>query len=231
MNLNTPKFSAVPRRKLVDQVLEQLHDALDHHYRPGDRMPTEPELMEMLGVGRSTIREAVKILVHAGMLEVRQGDGTYVRSRPSDSDSLEQRLLRAETVHITEVRSMMDAQAARLASERRTDTDLERMKQLLEERKKALEVGNYAAYVDYDVEFHCSIAEASHNPVLIDLYRAFCSALRGELSHLIVDTQHYEDRSELHEQLLQAIANRDADTAIRLSLANLEPQGGRRNSK
>ncbi|WP_268625514.1 FadR/GntR family transcriptional regulator [Paenibacillus alvei] len=231
MNLNTPKFSAVPRRKLVDQVLEQLHDALDYHYRPGDRMPTEPELMEMLGVGRSTIREAVKILVHAGVLEVRQGDGTYVRSRPSDSDSLEQRLLRAETVHITEVRSMMDAQAARLASERRTDTELERMKQLLEERKKALEVGNYAAYVDYDVEFHCSIAEASHNPVLIDLYRAFCSALRGELSHLIVDTQHYEDRSELHDQLLQAIANRDADTAVRLSLANLEPQGSRRNSK
>ncbi|BFH66130.1 MAG: FadR/GntR family transcriptional regulator [Paenibacillus dendritiformis] len=227
MNLNTPKFTAVPRRKLVDQVLEQLHDALVSHYRPGDRMPAEPELMEMFGVGRSTVREAVKILVHAGVLEVRQGDGTYVRSLPSDAGSLEQRLLRAETEHIREIRSMMDAQAARLAAERRTDQDLRRMKRLLEERKKALEAGNYASYVDYDVEFHCSIAEASQNPLLLDLYRAFSNALRGELSHLIVGTKHYEDRSELHDQLYQAIAARDADTAVRLSLANLAPQGRR----
>lgn len=223
MNLSTPKFTAVTRRKLVDQVLEQLHDVLALHYRPGDRMPTEPELMELFGVGRSTVREAVKILVHAGVLEVRQGDGTYVRSLPSDAGSLEQRLLRAETAHVNEVRSMLDAQVARLAAERRTDEDLRRMKRLLKERNEALEAGNYASYVDIDVEFHCSIAQASQNDLLLDLYRTFCNALRGELSHLILDTKHYEDRSELHDQLYQAIAARDADAAVRLSLANLSP--------
>ncbi|UWS64056.1 FCD domain-containing protein [Bacillus paralicheniformis] len=106
-------------------------------------------------------------------------------------------------------------------AERRTDGDLRRMKRLLEERNKALEAGNYASFVDIDVEFHCSIAQASQNDLLLDLYRTFCNALRGELSHLILDTKHYEDRSELHNQLYQAIAARDADAAVRLSLANL----------
>ncbi|BFH17609.1 hypothetical protein J6TS7_18210 [Paenibacillus dendritiformis] len=112
-----------------------------------------------------------------------------------------------------------------MAAERRTDGDLRGMKRLLEERKKALETGNYASQVDFDAEFHCSIAEASQNPLLLDLFRAFSNALRGELSHLIVGTKHYENRSELHEQLYQALSARDADTAVRVSLANLAPQG------
>jgi GntR family transcriptional regulator, transcriptional repressor for pyruvate dehydrogenase complex len=75
-------FKNVQQRKLGDQVIQQLQEKISlGELKPGDKIPTEAELMSMFGVGRSTIREAVRVLVNAGLLEVRQGDGTYVLDR------------------------------------------------------------------------------------------------------------------------------------------------------
>ncbi|PFR69670.1 GntR family transcriptional regulator, partial [Bacillus cereus] len=104
--------------------------------------PTEPQLMEELGVGRSTLRESIKILVHAGILEVRQGQGTRIVSLNTTQDSFEKRLQAANIYHVYEARNMLDKEVAMLAAQRRTDEDLLYLKGHLRKRKNALQEGN-----------------------------------------------------------------------------------------
>ena len=75
-------LKSVPRQQVVDGVIAQLEAQIEAGaFAVGDRLPTEPELMAQLGVGRSTVREAVRALAHVGLVEVRQGAGTFVRAR------------------------------------------------------------------------------------------------------------------------------------------------------
>ncbi|TPF16976.1 FadR/GntR family transcriptional regulator [Priestia megaterium] len=224
MNIhNKQSFSKVPRRKLVDEVLEQLQTKIfSGQYQVGDQLPTEPQLMEELGVGRSTLREAVKILVHANVLEVKQGKGTRIKSLSFTQDSFETRLQTADIDHIYEAREMLDLQVAMLAAQRRTDEDLLKMKGHLDKRKKELEKGNYAEYIDADIQFHLSIAEASKNNVLMDLYQSFVPVLRHTLSQLILKTVDYKDNSAIHENLFTAILNGDTEQAKKYAGQNLE---------
>lgn len=224
MNINNKQsFSKVPRRKLVDEVLEQLqHKIFSGQYQVGDQLPTEPQLMDELGVGRSTLREAVKILVHANILEVKQGKGTRIKSLNFTQDSFEVRLQHADMDHIYEAREMLDLQVAILAANRRTQEDLLKMKGHLDKRKKELEKGNYAEYIDADIKFHLSIAEASKNMVLLDLYQSFVPILRHTLSQLILKTVDYKDNSIIHEKLFTAILNQDIEKAKEYAIQNLE---------
>ncbi|MCP1312429.1 FadR/GntR family transcriptional regulator [Paenibacillus tyrfis] len=217
------KFSTVARRKLVDEVLEQLKVKINSgQYEPGDRLPTEPELMAQFGVGRSTVREAVKILVYAGILEVKQGDGTYVKSQNLISNPLEKTIQETGMMQIYEVRKMLDLEICTLAAMRRTDDNLRTMRALLDKRNEALQSGNYSDFVESDIAFHISIAQATHNDLLINMYLTFCNALRGVLSQLILDVDHYDDSTSIHEKLYEAIVNQNVEEARMFTLVNLK---------
>ncbi|CAM4064043.1 FadR/GntR family transcriptional regulator [Bacillus paramycoides] len=224
MNINEKKsFSKVSRRKLVDEVLERLQEKIfSGEYEVGDRLPTEPQLMEELGVGRSTLRESIKILVHAGILEVRQGQGTRIISLNIAQDSFEKRLQEANISHVYEARNMLDKEVAMLAAQRRNEEDLLYLKGHLNKRKNALQEGNYVAYIDADIQFHLAIAKASKNEVLLDMYQSFVPVLRHILSQLILNTTDYEDNSEVHEKLFQAILKQNAEEAQTYAVQNLE---------
>jgi DNA-binding FadR family transcriptional regulator len=217
------EFKMVTRRKLVDEVLEQLRNKIvAGHYKSGDRMPTEPELMNQFGVGRSTVREAVKILVHADILEVKQGAGTFVKSPDNAGSQLEKTMREAGMQHIYEVRKMLDLEVSTLAAARRTDRDLRNMRTMLDQRNKALQSGSYSKFVESDIAFHLAIAEATHNELLIEMYRTFSGALRGVLSQLIVDVNLFDDSTSIHEQLYEAIVNQNGEEARMFTLLNLK---------
>src|SRR5919107_1276902 len=109
----------------VREVTERLSEKIRAGEWPvGGRIPTEPQLVEALGVGRNTVREAVRALVHAGVLECRQGSGTYVVSTDELSGAVTRRLADAEFAEAVEVRRAFEVEAARLAALRRTDSDL-----------------------------------------------------------------------------------------------------------
>ncbi|WP_197276441.1 FadR/GntR family transcriptional regulator [Bacillus sp. JCM 19034] len=202
----------VQKRKLVDQVLAHLQSIiLSRKYKVGDKLPTEPELMEMFNVGRSTVREAVKILVHANVLEVRQGDGTYVISLPVES--FERSLKMANKKEIDEVRSMLEVQISALAAERRTEEDLLTMRENLDKRNAYLKNGEYSNYVKYDIAFHFAIGEASHNSLLITMYQTLSNELHHMLSTLILDIEAYKDNTHYHENLYKAINDQKVDDA------------------
>ncbi|HKS49845.1 MAG TPA: GntR family transcriptional regulator, partial [Amycolatopsis sp.] len=115
-------LSPLRRESLVELTTSQLHDQITSGTWPvGSRIPAETELAEMLGVGRSTVREAIRALVHIGLLEARQGTGTFVRTL--STEGWESLVRKAAVLEVYEVRGGLEFQAARLAAARRTDKD------------------------------------------------------------------------------------------------------------
>src|SRR5690606_19691752 len=117
-------------------------------YRPGDRIPPEPELMEAYGVGRSTIREAIKTLASAGLLKVQQGAGTFVTQAPAVGEPLAHRLRRAELKEVNDVRFILEKEIIRLAIQHHTKKDVQAMQKALAGRAAALEKADEAACED-----------------------------------------------------------------------------------
>jgi DNA-binding FadR family transcriptional regulator len=211
------------KQQLVDQVIEHLKSVIaSGKYGIGAKLPAEHQLVEELGVGRSTLREAIRVLAYNGMLEVRQGDGTYVRALPADGEPLANRLRRARVGEIQEVRQALELEIVKLAAKRYRKKDLQQMRRHLKERHEALIQKDIPAVLDADISFHCAVAEASGNKVLADLYRTFELSLRGALETLWEGADsNPKVTEELHYRLVEAIAARDAAQAVTAASALL----------
>ncbi len=216
-------FRNIERKKLGDQVIHQLQEKISlGELKPGEKIPTETELMTLFGVGRSTVREAVRVLAKAGLLEVRQGDGTYVLDRTNNLEPLEHRLRRASILEVYEVRRALELEIAKLAARRRSEEDLLAMRESLAKRREARRVNDNRSYVDADLFFHLAIAAASKNSVLTDLYFSFSNTMRDALDKLISDQELYQNQISIHEQLLAAIAQQDEQAAVYWAAQNLD---------
>lgn len=178
----------------------------------GSKIPTESELVTQLGVARNTVREAVRALAHNGLLDIRQGSGTYVLATSELAAVMQRRFADADTRHVAELRSSLEATAAGLAAGRRTDDDLEQIRVALERREDAWRTRDAARFVDTDTAFHLVIVAASHNPVLTDLYADLVEVVRDFLRTDIgpeLNAEAYVD----HARLVDAITRGNADLA------------------
>ncbi|MGO9378396.1 MAG: FadR/GntR family transcriptional regulator [Dissulfurispiraceae bacterium] len=214
----------IKKQQLVDQVIEYLSNMIaSGTYKIGDKLPTEPKLMEELGVGRSTLREAIRALAHNEILDVRQGDGTYIRSLHTSRESLVQRLRRAKVNEVLEVRRTLELEISRLACLRRGKRHLQRIRSLLKARNAALAQADMQALLDADVAFHCALAEATGNEVLADLYKTFALSIREALTTLWDAVDHEQPlMAALHEELVEAIAVGDAPLAANITSSLLD---------
>lgn len=198
---------------LTDRVIARLRQQITSGAWPvGSRIPTEPALVEQLGVARNTVREAVRALAHNGLLDIRQGSGTYVAATSELAGVMQRRFATAEQRDIKEVRGALEAKAASLAAARRTDGDLAQLDALLDGRERAWRSGDSDAFVAADVALHQSVVAASHNEVLIALYADLGQVIRDSLRDHIgadLDPEEYLD----HTRLVRAIHDRAADTA------------------
>lgn len=217
-------MSAPPARRLplAQEVTEELRQEIASGRWPvGTRIPPEPQLIGRLGVSRGTLREAVKALAHAGLLEVRRGDGTYVRSTSEMAGTARRAYREYGEEKVFEVRFALDAQAARLAARAADDDDLAALRALLARRRAAWAAGDAEGWIAADWEFHLKVAEASGNPLLHELYGTF-----GDVFHGVKMKQRLRDgfdacREAGHEDLVRAIAARDEETAAATVLDNL----------
>lgn len=216
-------FKAINQHKLVDDVVNQLQQKISSgDIKPGDKIPPEPELMELFGVGRSTIREAIRVLVHAGLLEKKQGYGTYLKASPVIQEPLTHRLHRAELIEVYEARKMLELEISRLAAFRRDEEDLKNMRTHLDTRSFALQQNDRELYAKSDIEFHMAIAVASKNGVIIDLFRTFSQVLSDAINKLNKEYRSHDPQTYYHEQLYEAIKNQDSELALKWTLLNLE---------
>ena len=199
------------RTGLVEQVIGQLRQSVVSGEWPvGTRIPNEPTLSEALGVGRNTVREAVRALAHGGILEVRQGDGTYVRATSEVSGAL-RRLCGSELRDVLQVRRCLEVEGARLAAASRTDEDVARLRQLLE-RRDELELQDHPAFVEADAALHFAVMAASGNSVLTELYRGLTEVVAASVA---TTSAAHEPREIRHGGLIDAIAAQDVEAAGR----------------
>lgn len=202
------------RAGLVDQVIEQLRTAVAEGEWPlGERIPTEAELGEQLGVGRNTIREAVRALAHTGLLEVRQGDGTYVRATSEVSGAI-RRLCGDELREVLQVRRTLEAEGARLAALSRTEEEVAELWSLLARREVELRERRWEDFARTDAEFHTAVVRAGHNGLLTELHRGLTEVITASVAATSSITPGVTHVPEIgHEGLAEAIAQRDPDRA------------------
>ncbi|MEU7628528.1 FCD domain-containing protein [Nocardia sp. NPDC049220] len=199
----------VRRTSLIAQVTEQLRAEIRSGRWPiGSRIPTEPELTELTGTGRNTVREAVQALVHAGMLERRQGSGTYVIAASDLGGTLAKYFADAEERDVLELRLALDTTAAALAARRRDDTDIANLLRLLDERDKQWE-DDPAAGVTADVELHRAIVVASHNTVYLEFYDSLLPIIEQVIrARTLKSDDSYTDE---HAELVHAVIDGDSE--------------------
>ena len=203
----------IQKKSLADMIAETLKQQItEGTYRAGDKLPTEPELMKTVGVGRSSVREAVKLLVNMGVVRVQQGSGTFV-AVPSNNDDVNIKMSTADRTELDEVRKILDIAIVEKAVARRTEKDIERMRASLEKRKVNAEKDLLEECIEADLNFHIAIADAAHNRILADIYRSAATHLLSEFNRIYDGTDCFINSQTSHEKLLKHIIAGDLKNA------------------
>lgn len=215
-------LSNIKSKLLVEEIEEQIyHYILNKPFEVGDKLPNEFELGKRFGVGRSTIREAVKLLVSKGVLEVRRGSGTYVISTtPADLDplGLQGRADRMKlALDLVDARILLEPGIAEMAARNATEEDIERLKRLCDLTEMKIKEGD--DYINEDIAFHTCVAECSKNVVVEQLIPIIDTAV---LMFVNVTCRMLKKESiETHRAVTDAIAERDpigAKTAMMMHM-------------
>ncbi|MFC5665630.1 FadR/GntR family transcriptional regulator [Kitasatospora misakiensis] len=208
MALSSPR-----RTPLSDQVIAQLRAQITSGEWPvGSRIPTEAALVEQLGVARNTVREAVRALAHNGLLDIRQGSGTYVLATSELAGVMHRRFADADRAQVAELRTTLETSAAGFAATRRTDRDLALLDAALARREDAWRSGDAEDFVQADAAFHQAVVAAAHNDVLAALYADLGEVTRAHLRH-DVGPELIAERYLGHDKIVDAIRARDPQRA------------------
>ncbi|MFI6374730.1 FadR/GntR family transcriptional regulator [Streptomyces sp. NPDC050546] len=218
-------LGAVRPSPLVEQAAARLREQITGgHWPVGTKLPGETTLAKELGVGRSTVREALRALAGAGLVRPRQGAGVFVLATEPVED-WPTRLRRAAVTDVYEVRMAVEVHAARLAARRRTDDDIAALRAALETRRAAASADD-AVFVDADIAFHATVIAAARNPVLADLFTEFTPVLRDGLIELLSLTglrgHDPNTGDEAHEELVRTVADGDEEGAAEVLRGELE---------
>ncbi|MEU4885251.1 FadR/GntR family transcriptional regulator [Streptomyces xinghaiensis] len=206
-------LTSLRRSALADRVIAELRRPITSGEWPvGSRIPTESELVEQLGVARNTVREAVRALAHNGLLDIRQGSGTYVLATSELAGVMHRRFADADPHHIAELRSTLESSAARMAARRRTEQDLRQLDAALACREETWESRDAEAFVAADAALHLAVVTTSHNDVLAALYADLGAVLKDHLRRDVgpeLLPENYVD----HTRLVEAIRAGDGELA------------------
>lgn len=205
----------IPRSPLYEQVVERLRAFIDaQELQPGDRLMAERELAARLGVSRTSVRQALTALKVVGLVDIRHGDGVYLlRSSRDVIPTLASEIAGSEVDHpmIWEVREGIEAQAARLAADRRDDADLAAMGAALDEMEASIATGGDG--IDGDRAFHRAIVAAARNPLLRDLMDQLAELVDRTSAASLTHVGRPPVSLEGHREILAAIEAGDGDAA------------------
>ena len=206
------------RESLSTQTLDQLIGWLkDGTFKPGDKLPSQNELVDHFGVSRTGIREALQMMAVLNLIEIKPGSGCFVKTVSTEyivhADVLALLLEKEALMDVIEARKLVESSIAALATERAVPEDFWKMEDVLIAIDRSIQKQESIAAIA--TEFHCALAEASHNPVLAKLVRSFTRlmARAGVLLETSVEDlaafKNYELTS--HRDLLDVIKQRDPE--------------------
>ena len=218
---NKPSYlTSLKKESVVQSVINRLTDGMRNgELKPGDKIPTEPELAESLGVARSSIREAIKILTYLGVLESKRHEGTFVCNGFEESmiDPMVYGIIlnKDSFENLMELREMTEAGMMRLAIKNHTEDEIRELEEILSEMKNILSEEGEATIADFfeaDDRFHDKIAEMGKNPMadkINRVVRTLTYAVRYETVSSMITNGKGEELLEAHVVLLDAIKNGD----------------------
>ena len=228
----------LPAISRMQQVRDQLEAAIERgDYRPGDRLPSERELVELLGVSRVIVREAIRSLEALGMVDVQQGRGCFVAASRSDQYATTfshwLTVHRNELMELLTVRGGLDELAADGAA-RNGDTLSHARLRELNDRFRETDPGDMEQLVEYDVAFHNAVAEASGTALLADLLRELHKTFNESRRATLRQAGRVDESALEHEAIIDAIERQDPAAAraavaihldaVRASLAKLSDE-------
>src|SRR5437763_5448899 len=227
--METPQnFQPLDRRKVYEQVAEQLLAQIGaRHLVPGDPLPSERELTESFGVGRSSIREALRILESQGVITSANGGALVVAEAANPLNSSLQLVFALDGeagVHdLFELRRIIDCEAAALAAARRTDEHLAALDDAIDEMEQTLDAnGRDQRFVDADLRFHLTIAEATGNRLIVYSMQAARDVVRRALEQVVNVPRSPESAIVEHRAVREAIAASNPDWARNAMREHLE---------
>jgi GntR family transcriptional regulator, transcriptional repressor for pyruvate dehydrogenase complex len=209
-----PEFETIRRNKVHEEVAKQLQDLIARNLKPGDKLPPERELVERLGVSRSSVRDAIRKLELMGLVEPRQGTGTVVRDvsdavvNPLASVITGKRQLVSE---LLDFRKMLEPPLAARAATNASAEQIAAMEEILLRHEEKVGGGHIA--VKEDSEFHYSIATASGNSIVLKVLDIVMDMLRETRSRSLQTVGRPEKSLAGHRRIMSAIKRRDASAA------------------
>ncbi|AET66782.1 transcriptional regulator [Desulfosporosinus orientis DSM 765] len=215
-------------RKIYEQIVDQIGQLVAQgQLKPGDRLPSERELVERFQVSRASIREAISALEMMGLIEVRSGEGTYIRQVNIDSAVTPlawMLFIEKDTdLELYEARKILEVQAAGLAAARADDEEIKDMFEALEVMRKDLESHQLGEEADH--HFHYAIARATHNKILFRLMNTLSDTMRTALITSRSKLYEHQDTPQKlyneHYFIYEAIKNHDVQKAQKLMLEHL----------
>lgn len=208
------------RTRLYEQVADQIERLIiEESFRPDDKLPSERNLAERLGVSRTVIREATRVLSVRGLVEVKPGSGTYIQElSPSNAAAPIGLFLKLQQTansfqNLCEIRFTLEVDIAGLAAERATDEDIAAMEMATEEM--AGHIADAEQFIQYDLAFHSALTTATHN----DLYNVLLTPITDLLLDFRLTAYQYDARSSIeggltyHRRILDRIKARDVEGA------------------
>jgi GntR family transcriptional repressor for pyruvate dehydrogenase complex len=210
-----PDFEVVRRNKVYEEVAKQIERLILRKLKPGDKLPSERELAELLQVSRSSIRDAIRGLELVGLVEPRQGAGTIVRERSTDSaaNPFTNALKRRQNLvtELLDFRKMLEPPLAARAATHASADEISEMEEILQRQEKTQNQGDPA--IAEDAEFHYGIALASGNSVVLKVIDTLMDLLRDTREHSLQVEGRAEKSLAGHRRILSAIKRRDAEAA------------------
>ncbi|MDJ1466872.1 FadR/GntR family transcriptional regulator [Cytophagaceae bacterium DM2B3-1] len=204
------------RKSLAQEVADLIkQDIQAGVYSVNEKLPSEPELMKKFGVGRSSVREAVKYLEQSGYVNVVQGVGTHVIST-TGHQSLVSTLQQADLTELLEVRQFLETKIVEKAALNRNEDQLERMHVVLQKRNQFAKESRPEETVKADVEFHTILAESCGNRLLYELYKVVSVHLAQFFTERYLETETFLRSQKLHEDLFVQIKAQNPVKALKI---------------
>lgn len=206
-------FTKIDRTSIKDRALEQIKRYIaSGMVKPGERLPAERVLAERLGVGRSSVREAIKVLEAIGLVESRIGEGTFIALQPGAGLG---RAIGAglsvwggTIIELIEARRAIEVEGARMAAEQATVEDVQRLHETLARMERSAD--QFDAYFAADMQFHRLIAQATHNTLVVHMVDSLITLLQEALHQGQADQLRTSSEiSGTHHEVFAAIAGHD----------------------
>lgn len=211
-------FKTIKKESTLEVIVQQIKNQIKKGIlKPGEKLPSERELASLLGVSRTSVREAIKALSFSGYLEVIQGKGTYVLEIATQYDEIVNFFSEFSNYsldYLMEARIMLEGEFARLAAVNASQDEIDVIERVFNEICNSKDTNTFFVK---DLQFHLTIAKATHNPIMNGLMKIIVEMLYKETQKIIeISEDTRENTIETTRDLVQAIKQRDAEKAKEL---------------